>query len=150
MGIELVCKKQSYSCSYGNWNAFRLQVMEATISYLKAKFYLQDCEVEPQDEEDQLHREQLADFVRSKPTSTDMKWKYNDSLIHYGLGGLFSFCMKADCSGYYSVGNAYDICELFRMIEPMMEKDLENPNRIEEIVKLFQESVDTRTKIALF
>jgi hypothetical protein len=46
-----------------------------------------------------------------------------DSLIYFDIGGLYSFCNKSDCEGFYSVGNSVDICQLFDLIEPFIEKN---------------------------
>lgn len=80
-----------------------------------------------------------------------------DILIFFGVGGLHSFCNKSDCEGYYSVGNAYDICEFFKLIKPFLIKNKENmvstDNNIykfvTEIEKVFQESVETKKLVAI-
>jgi hypothetical protein len=41
-----------------------------------------------------------------------------DALIYFDIGGLYSFCNKNDCEGFYSPGNSVDICKLFDLIEP--------------------------------
>ena len=46
-----------------------------------------------------------------------------DALIYFDIGGLYSLCNKSDCEGYYSVGNSVDICQLFDLIEPFIEKN---------------------------
>jgi hypothetical protein len=80
-----------------------------------------------------------------------------DILIFFGVGGLYSFCNKSDCEGYYSVGNAYDICELFKLIKPFLIKNKENldsPDNdiykfVTEIEKVFQESVETKNYVVI-
>ena len=79
----------------------------------------------------------------------EIDWEYNDFFIHYEIAGLFALNKKRDCSGYYSVGNAYDICELFSKIEPFMKPDEENPNRFTEIYEIFKESVSTKTRVTI-
>ena len=81
-----------------------------------------------------------------------------DLLIYFGLGGLYSLCNKMDCEGCYSVGNAYDILELFKLIKPFiinktdnLEIGTENEiyNSIIHVEKVFQESVDTKQYIMI-
>jgi len=80
-----------------------------------------------------------------------------DMLIFFGVGGLYSLCNKSDCEGYYSVGNSYDICELFKLIKPFLIKNKENMDSpdndvykyVIEIEKLFQESVETKNYVLI-
>ena len=81
-----------------------------------------------------------------------------DLLIYFGVAGLYALCNKMDCEGCYSVGNAYDILELFKLIKPFiinktdnLETDPENEiyNSIIEFEKVLQESVDTKQNIII-
>lgn len=51
---------------------------------------------------------------------------YLDTLIRYGVGGLYSLCYKSDCQGFYSSGNSLDICKLFDKIKPFLKVIDEN------------------------
>ena len=76
-----------------------------------------------------------------------------DVLIFFGVGGLFSLCNKSDCEGYYSVGNAYDICELFHIIKPFLIEKSDSPdnyaNIITQVEDVFKESVEISQKILI-
>jgi len=76
-----------------------------------------------------------------------------DILIFFDVGGLFSFCNKSDCEGYYSVGNSYDICELFNIIKPFINNtDLPDNylyNTITQVEEVFQESVKIKQKVLI-
>jgi hypothetical protein len=80
-----------------------------------------------------------------------------DILIFFGLGGLYSFCNKSDCEGYYSVGNAYDICEFLKLIKPFLiknKKNMHSPDNnfykfVTEIEKVFKESVETKNLVVI-
>jgi hypothetical protein len=75
-----------------------------------------------------------------------------DLLIYFGVGGVYALCNKMDCEGYYSVGNSYDILELFKLIKPFIINKTDNLethgneiyNCIIQVEKVFQESVDKK------
>jgi hypothetical protein len=78
-------------------------------------------------------------------------------LIYFGLEGLAAFCNKNDCEGFYSVGDSYSICELFKTIKPYLIKNMEliesSDNHIyhsiEELEKVFEESFEKRTNVSI-
>jgi hypothetical protein len=80
-----------------------------------------------------------------------------DLLIYFGVGGVYALCNKMDCEGYYSVGNAYDILELFKLIKPFIINKTDNLetseneiyNCVIQVEKVFQESVDTKQNIII-
>jgi hypothetical protein len=80
---------------------------------------------------------------------------YQDSLIYFDIGGLYSLCSKNDCEGFYSHGNSSDICQLFDLIEPFVEKDEEfykiiyGGRETSDLYGLFKESIDTKTMISI-
>ena len=76
-----------------------------------------------------------------------------DTLVFFNISGLYAFCNKSDCEGYYSVGNSYDICQLFKLIKNFYIVDKEvfqDINKtINKIKKIFQESVRKRKIITI-
>jgi hypothetical protein len=84
-------------------------------------------------------------------SNCESSMQIQDLLIYFGVGGVYALCNKMDCEGYYSVGNAYDILELFKLIKPFIinKTDLETPKNVIyncfiEVEKVFQESVDKK------
>ena len=51
---------------------------------------------------------------------------YLDLFIRTDIGGLYSFCYKSDCEGFYSSGNSMDICKLFDKIKPFIKEMYED------------------------
>ena len=108
----------------------------------------QDVEQEQEQEQDVKQEQNLVGLFLGNCTL-----ELIDVLIFFGLGGLFSLCNKSDCEGYYSVGNAYDICELFHLIRPFLIENLDSPdnyaNVITQIEDVFKESVEISQKILI-
>lgn len=156
MGIDLYCDKAHFGCGYGNWNLFRIHVIQASILYLEnlfsnihfdtTKFNLDD---KTYDYEGETYKNILTNFLLLATVSVEkVELKYNNALIHFGIGGLYSFCQKNDCEGYYSVGNAYDICQLFRTIRPFLPDD-ETKETMDRVLLVFEESVQSQKKISI-
>jgi len=164
MGIDIGCIEQHYSCGYGYWNLLRTEVIRATNEYLKVHISLNPAE---EDTNDKIHQKEILEFldtilntnasysnnvfgvpIQTKATPVDVlinicDLQKLDLLIYFGIGGLFAFCNKSDCEGYYSVGNSYDICELFSLIKPFVIKNNEYDylGSLIQVEKIFIESV---------
>jgi hypothetical protein len=177
MGIDITCNEKSFSCGYGKWNKIRIDTIIATAEYLKhvkttnqfeertypyvsleiinefmseLLSYGSDPEQEQEQvsEEDTKQEQNLVGLFLGNCTL-----ELIDVLIFFGVGGLFSLCNKSDCEGYYSVGNAYDICELFHLIKPFLIENSDSPddcaNVITQIEDVFKESVEISQKILI-
>jgi hypothetical protein len=73
-------------------------------------------------QEQEQEKEQEYSFFSEKKLQTFIsivgsEMSYIDALISFDVGGLFTFCYKSDCEGFYSSGNSMDICRLFNTIE---------------------------------
>lgn len=153
MGVDLICNDKSYSCGYKRWSDFRNDVIQATIAYIekvllpnKNGFY-RDCLLEYIElfcKETENDDNKLEAFLLLQTHKNDTVCIV-DVFIHYGLGGLYALCNKTDCGGFYSVGNALDICQLFDTIEDFMYFC----PHWEQIREVFQESVDTKTALSV-
>jgi hypothetical protein len=158
MGIWIYCDKKEYSCSYGSWDKFRMATINATIKYIKS--YINLTEIT---EYDQIYANKLLEFIdkiESEPNlDNDIFLEYCkqllfiDTLVFFNISGLYAFCNKSDCEGYYSVGNSYDICQLLKLIQKFytVDKDFfQNINKtVNKIKKIFQESVRKRKIITI-
>ena len=158
MGIWIYCDKKEYSCSYSSWDKFRMATINATIKYIKS--YINLTEII---EYDKVYADKLLEFIdkiESEPNlDNDIFLEYCkqllfiDTLVFFNISGLYAFCNKSDCEGYYSVGNSYDICQLFKLIKNFYIVDKEvfqDINKtINKIKKIFQESVRKRKIITI-
>jgi hypothetical protein len=183
MGIDITCNEKSFSCGYGSWNKIRIDTIIATAEYLKhvkttnqfeertypyvsleiinefmselisygkdpEQVEKQDPKQEQDPEEVEKQEQNLVGLFLGNCTL-----ELIDVLIFFGVGGLFSLCNKSDCEGYYSVGNAYDICELFHIIKPFLIENSDSPdnytNVITQIEDVFKESVEISQKILI-
>lgn len=72
-------------------------------------------------------------------------WCHNitsiNALNKFDISGLYALCNQSDCEGFYSPGNAMDICCLFDKIEPFVKKYncysciYNNENRLYDVFK---------------
>lgn len=154
MGVDFYCGDVTFGCSYGSWNDLRQTVIRATFDYIQDKFQSEE-ELYKNiiDEEDEnfigegstynCYKNDINNIIKKMDSiiSTNVfganntinnfislckNLSYVDALIYFDIGGLYSFCNKSDCEGYYSVGNSIDICQLFDLIEPSIKKINEN------------------------
>ena len=173
MGIDITCVNKSFHSSYGYWSRFRTDIIIATFEYLKDYFSLNEYSKDEFPNEE-IYRQEIIEFMekvlntKANYVNTGIKFPIStiatpvdifiqfcelaniNLLIHYGVGGLYSFCNKSDCDGFYSVGNSYDICELLKSIKPFLIKnkdDLQSQenkfyNSIDVVIEIFKESVE--------
>jgi hypothetical protein len=198
MGVDIICKKNAFSCGYSFWNEIRTATIIATAEYLKYQMtitkYNKDTqpyvyqqiinefmrqlitygtpEQEQVSEKEEFPEQDVSEpLVEFEPTPLEDQedipliglflgnctLEIIDILIFFGVGGVYSFCNKSDCDGYYSVGNSYDICELFKLIKPFLIKNKENMDSrdndvykfITEVEKVFQESIETKNFVVI-
>lgn len=154
MGIDIECGEHQFRCSYGRWNDLRVGLIRASYEYLK-NYKSTDPDLS---EYETKYQEELLTFLEN----TLKTEKYNiaafvdgcnlhflNLLIHFGLAGLYALCNKSDDDGYYSVGNAYDICELFKVIIPYITNDHHN-QYLKQITEIFVESVEKKQLVVLY
>ena len=72
-----------------------------------------------------------------------------DTLVFFNISGLYAFCNKSDCEGYYSVGNSYDICQLFKLINNFYIDKEYTKYTSKRLKKIFQESVRKRKIVTI-
>ena len=152
MGVLFLCKNVEYSCSYGNWNIFRMEMFHATMRFLENK--LQTITVSHDTE---LEIDYASKLLDKNDTITDVdafidlvldNQEYIDYLIYLNLGGLHSLLYKHDCDGFYSPGNSLDILQLLDNVKPYITPEVID-GRLPSIIKLFKTSVKTKTMITI-
>jgi len=176
MGIDLTCGDINYHCSYSYWHTFRCNMIIATIKYIK-KYY--EANKENMFDYEIQHMEDLIDVFKTIETKVNETEKINgetqnsimiyfinkclfdenfiENLIMFDIYGLFILCNKSDSVGYYSVGNSYDIFNLFEKITPTLINNNEIANNEEihlfndvmEVINVFEESKNTETKVII-
>jgi hypothetical protein len=166
MGIDLYCVEQTFGCRYDYWSKIRNSVIKATFTHISIeiksdkinednneRIYANDLKhIIDEIERHSKDENYLGYFVKMFHSIPNM-----NCLIYFGLEGLAAFCNKNDCEGFYSVADAYSICELFKTIKPYLIKNMEviesNDNHIyhsiEELEKVFEESFEKRTNVTI-
>lgn len=128
MGVDFYCNNITFGCSYGGWAEIRKTIILATFKYLKEKFedkekYGDECEDFCYVKLIQNLIEKFEYIYNAMGCSNNLlsilnsNLIYQDALIHFDLGGLYSLCNKSDCEGYYTPGNSLDICKLLDIIK---------------------------------
>jgi hypothetical protein len=123
MGIILKMKEEQIEikCSYDYWLKFKIDVIKATVKYieelliLKKTIFNDDLEYIIN-----LYYIQAGDgesIFSVNKFINNMKLEHVDTLIYFGLGGVYTLLNKTDCDGYYSVGNSLDILQTLKKIK---------------------------------
>lgn len=187
MGVDFYCGDITFGCSYGSWNDLRGTIIRATFDYIQDKFQREEeLYKNITDKEDKnyigegstynCYKNDIKNFINlmGKMISTNVfgtnnavnnfislckSLPYVNALIYFDIGGLYALCNKNDCEGYYSVGNSIDICQLFDLIEPFIEKinanwhsaiyKVEGRPMDNRLYDLFKESATKNKKISI-
>lgn len=168
MGIDLYCGDKNFCCSYGAWHNIRIELIKATFDYLEIHFAVTEYEEGTHEHGSMIALKQYIEkiengsvikesiFGNKESNLFDLFYGYSrvlefvDLLIEFGVGGIYSLCNKSDSEGFYSVGNSYDICQLFKLIKPFLLKNKEDLNdeenwlyrNIDELINVFKESIE--------
>lgn len=145
MGVDFYCGDVTFGCSYGYWNDIRIEIIKATFAYIQDK-HEKDNESYgdvPEDGKGSNYYVYMKDLIEMKskvlsPQIPEMfipmqmsvldlfvktcNFNCVNALNKFGVGGLFALCNKSDCEGYYTPGNALDICELFNRVKSFVQK----------------------------
>lgn len=175
MGMDLICDKEHWSCCYSTWSKLRNECVKATFAYIQQ--FIQSNTIRIDNEERRQQTKMLAYIDKINAHKSDNELLSNadlnlisgfldeckhiefiDLLVKFGVSGLYALCYKCDCEGYYSVGNAYDICDLFTLIRDFTIKnhnDLDAEENyiyrsISHIEKVFQESLQLKRIVSIF
>lgn len=169
MGIDILCKEKSYSCSYSYWHVFRTSIIHATVQYIQEKILcskdgsIDNTAADEEDDEiiDNFHKDNLLYFVQNwrKDIHYDLNHFVNlcreeqipiSAFIHFGIVGVYTLSWKSDCSCLYSVGNAVDICDLLDKIRPVYEKLFqEDVDIFMQIEEIFRESMELHHAVSV-
>jgi len=166
MGININCDEESFCCTYSTWAEIRHNVIIQTNNYLIDYFSSNTFDSEENPNE-KIDREEILNYMKKILINPNV-FSYVDIMINitnmdhvnllilYDIIGVYSLCNKSDCEGYYSVGDSYNICQLFNLIKPFLFKNKENIKNgdyiydaILDIEKIFQESVNKHIKVII-
>jgi len=165
MQIDLYCNKTNFCCNYDYWNKIRTDIIKATFIYLYIAFEINDSK-------EGSSEKRYIGIIRGIMNSIE-KFTINDNYIQnllllcnedvmnaficFDVEGLLSICSKDGCQGFYSIGDSYAICKLFKLIKPFLLKNIEFEDSADnfvyksvlELENIFQESVSTKTSITI-
>lgn len=129
MGIDLCCENYKFSCSYETWKKIRLSILNATFNYLTHKF---------NNKLTILNNDNYTFYMTKIKTVIESNKSYQktygnlcvnhfissleetESFIYFNVFGIYVLLNKSDCDGFYSPGNALDICYLLNLIKHYM------------------------------
>lgn len=181
MGVDFYCNNKTFGFSYSTWNYIRKYVLVATHRYISN--YLNNIitnEIVPEDEDKEEYLSEYKKhltrfniiFNNGNELSVDEfisnvfinKDVWGDIFIEYDINGIYVLCHKSDCEGYYSPGNALDICKLLELIKKINEEyfkekgvydiiynndEISIDNYFCSVYQLFEESWKTNKRITI-
>jgi hypothetical protein len=140
MGVQFDCGEVSISCGYGTWNEIRFFIAKASLDY----FIEITKEVDPteRDISTQYHchlleliesiqkrnPESIVDFL-----SAIEDYDMHNTLIFFGMNGLYKLIAKSDCEGFYSPGDSMDIGNMLILIEPHLSSLCDELTKFKEL-----------------
>jgi hypothetical protein len=141
----------------GNINTTSGKIQEGTNEYVSLNQLKQYIET--------IQNEKIMKqtFIGKQSNLLDLFYSYSknldfiDLLIQFGVSGIYAFCVKSDCEGFYSVGNSYDICELLSVIKPFLLKNKDNLDSeenwlymwIDELTDVFKSSIENKVIVTI-
>jgi len=170
--MEIICDKEHWTCTYSNWSQIRNACVKASFEYVE--HYIQTNTIRINNEERRLQDNILAYINKIKSYKSYKSYKsdneylreseldllngfleeckhieFIDLLVKFGVNGLYALCHKCDCEGFYSVGNAYDICDL---IPNILEFTSDNYycRSFNFIHKVFKESLELKRIVSIY
>uniref|UniRef100_A0A6C0D9Z0 Uncharacterized protein n=1 Tax=viral metagenome TaxID=1070528 RepID=A0A6C0D9Z0_9ZZZZ len=122
MGIILKMKDEQIEikCSYDYWLKFKIDIIKATVKYIEELLILKKTIFN--DDLNYIINLYYIQAGNGEPMFSinkfinNMRLEHVDTLIYFGLGGVYSLLNKTDCDGYYSVGNSLDILHTLKKI----------------------------------
>jgi hypothetical protein len=175
MGIDLYCGDKNFGCSYGNWHNIRIELIKATFEYLEVHFAVTEYKEGTHEHGSMTALKQYIQKIENGSVIKESIFGNNksnlldsfnmylgllefvDLLIEFGVVGIYSLCNKSDCQGFYSIGNSYDICELFKLVKPFLLKNKEDLDaeenwlyrNIDDLIDVFKESVEKNEMVRI-
>lgn len=113
-------------CTYNEWNIFRKSIIKSFIIFLEDQIVLNTY--------NSIHVNNEIKYLISHYYSTIENDSINfnnfnkifdnyyiNLFISYDYYGFYVFITKEDFNSYFSIGNSYDICVFFNLIEELIE-----------------------------
>ena len=155
MGICINCEGVMYSCGYTRWENFREEIANASIEYLKTEYntilengandsYLENQLSKLMEHIDVNNCKTIPDFMALFSNANHL-----NLFIYYNMSGVFSLLNKSDDDGYYTVGNATDIVQTFRLIEKYIQDD-DITEQLRQVKKVFKTSVEQQKIVSIY
>lgn len=172
MGLLISCDDLQFYFSYDDWFNYRYLITFEVYTYLQINYknYI-DKHMHPSLNEELFLENRnipqnsiynkckcLLDTISQKINSiTDEKERfyflkdiYNinpDLLIYFGVGGIIPFINKSYINGLFTIGNSYDILELFESLEEFA--DIKIKTFMNDIKQIFSHSYQSKQKIVI-
>jgi len=173
--MELICDNEHWSCCYSTWSKIKNDCVKATFAYIQQFIKNNTIRIDNEERRQQIKILEYIDKINAHKSENELIYNSNlniisgfldeckhiefiDLLVKFGVSGLYALCYKCDCEGYYSVGNAYDICDLFSIIHDFTLEnnfDIDAPENIiyrsiNQIERVFQESLQKKRIVSIF
>jgi hypothetical protein len=140
MGTHMYCESTTYptteyASSYRGWNNLKKYIVNIFTNYLFEWIHTyDDCIEELYQKEYKIElfnllkeydlytlKKELSDICINELISIFKKYK--NALSCFGFFGIYALINKEDNFGYYSVGNSFDIYELYNLLENYVNEE---------------------------
>jgi len=153
MGIQFDCGDVSISCTYSGWNDIRFFIAKACLDFFIEITKDVDTSVKNLFTHYHSHLLDLIEGIQKRKPESIVDflsaieaYETHNTLIFFGMNGLYKLLAKSDCDGFYSPGDSLDIGNMLILIEPHLSNDCDDLTKFRD---LFRASVDLNENVII-
>jgi hypothetical protein len=153
MGVQFDCGEVSISCGYGDWNKIRFFIANACLDFFIEITKDVDASVRDISTRYECHLLELVEAIQNRNPESIVdflsaidEYASHNTLIFFGMNGLYKLLAKSDCEGFYSPGDAMDIRNMLILIEPHLSNNCDDLTKFKE---LFNSSVEFNENVMI-
>jgi hypothetical protein len=135
------------------WNDIRFFIANACLEYFIEITKDVDINVRDISTQYNCHLVDLVEAIKKRKPESILDflseieaYETHNTLIFFGMNGLYKLIAKSDCEGFYSPGDSLDICNMLNLIEPYLSVDCDDLTRFKH---LFSASVDLNENVMI-